>query len=113
MSRAGDVYENPVTGERVMVGVGNEGSGGELSISDFYLSPGAVAGEHLHPNIELRSALPESSINHNPRKHGSLRISLEARRYQVAIARNESSPRVRLPPPRKGAKRGLGPVQGG
>jgi quercetin dioxygenase-like cupin family protein len=54
MSRAGDVYENPVTGEWVMVGVGNEGSGGELSISDFYLSPGAVAGEHLHPNIEER-----------------------------------------------------------
>ena len=53
MSRAGEVYENPVTGERVVVRVGTEESGGELSIADLYVSPGgAVAGEHVHPNIE-------------------------------------------------------------
>ena len=53
MSKAGEVYENPVTGERVVVRLGTEETGGELSISDLYISPGgAVAGEHLHPNIE-------------------------------------------------------------
>lgn len=53
MSRAGDVYENPVTGERVVVRVGAEESGGELAIADLYVSPGgAVAGEHVHPGIE-------------------------------------------------------------
>ena len=51
MSRAGDVYENPVTGERAIVRVGEE-SGGEL-IVDLYVAPGgAVAGEHVHPGIE-------------------------------------------------------------
>ena len=53
MSRAGDVYENPVTGEWVVVRVGAEESGGELIIADLYVSPGgAVAGEHVHPGIE-------------------------------------------------------------
>ena len=53
MSRAGEVYENPVTGEWAVVRVGTVESGGELSISDLYISPGgAVAGEHVHPGIE-------------------------------------------------------------
>lgn len=53
MSRAGDVYENPVTGERAVVRVGTEESGGEPAIADLYVSPGgAVAGEHVHPGIE-------------------------------------------------------------
>lgn len=53
MSKAGDVYENPVTGERAVVRVGTEGSGGKLAIADLYVSPGgAVAGEHVHPYTE-------------------------------------------------------------
>lgn len=52
MSRMGDVYENPVTGERAVVRVGEE-SGGELAIADLYVAKGgAVAGEHVHPDIE-------------------------------------------------------------
>lgn len=52
MSKAGDVLENPVTGERVVTRVGEE-SGGDLAIADLYVSPGgAVAGEHVHPGIE-------------------------------------------------------------
>lgn len=45
MSKAGDVYENPVTGERVAIRVGKEESGGELVIagrqprSGVFLSP--------------------------------------------------------------------------
>ena len=53
MSRAGDVIENPVTGERVVVRVGTEDSGGELLAIDGYIKPGgAVTGEHIHPVIE-------------------------------------------------------------
>ena len=53
MSRAGDVFENPVTGERGVVRVGTEESGGELLVSDLYVRPGgAVTGEHVHPAIE-------------------------------------------------------------
>ena len=52
-TRAGEVYENPVTGERAVVRVGTEESGGELLVNDLYVRPGgAVMGEHLHPNIE-------------------------------------------------------------
>jgi mannose-6-phosphate isomerase-like protein (cupin superfamily) len=55
MSRAGDVIENPVTGERAVVRVGKEESGGELLVADLYVRPGgAVLGEHVHPAIEER-----------------------------------------------------------
>ena len=53
MSKAGQVVENPVTGERVVVRVGTEDSAGELLVADAYVRPGgAVAGEHVHPAIE-------------------------------------------------------------
>ena len=49
MTRAGDVFENPVTGERAVTRVAD----GELAVADLYVSPGgAVAGEHTHPGIE-------------------------------------------------------------
>ena len=53
MSKAGDIVENPVTGERAVARVGTEESGGELLEVDLYVHPsGAVAGEHVHPAIE-------------------------------------------------------------
>ncbi len=53
MSKAGDVVENPVTGERGVIRVGTEDSDGELLIVDLYVRPGgAVAGEHVHPIIQ-------------------------------------------------------------
>jgi quercetin dioxygenase-like cupin family protein len=53
MLRAGDVLENPVTGERAVVRVGTAESGGELLVADLHVRPGgAVMGEHLHPAIE-------------------------------------------------------------
>ena len=53
MSRAGDVVENPVTGERVVVRVGTEESGGNLLVVEGYIRPGGrVTGEHVHPAIE-------------------------------------------------------------
>jgi hypothetical protein len=42
VSKAGDIYENPVTGERVVIRVGKEESGGELVITGLYVSPGGV-----------------------------------------------------------------------
>ena len=50
MSKAGDVFENPITGERAVVRIGTEESGGEVLVVDLYVSPnGRVAAEHVHP----------------------------------------------------------------
>lgn len=55
MSRAGDVLENPVTGERAVVRVGTEETNGERLVVDLFIKPGAaVVGEHLHPLVEER-----------------------------------------------------------
>ncbi|HET6328882.1 MAG TPA: cupin domain-containing protein [Planctomycetaceae bacterium] len=55
MSKAGDVFQNPVTGERAVVRIGTEESGGELLVVDLSIRPdGAVMGEHVHPTIEER-----------------------------------------------------------
>jgi mannose-6-phosphate isomerase-like protein (cupin superfamily) len=63
MSRAGEVFENPVTGERVVVRVGTEESGGELLVADLYVRPGgAVAGEHVHARIEEWFTVQEGRI---------------------------------------------------
>jgi quercetin dioxygenase-like cupin family protein len=53
MLKAGDVLENPVTGERAVIRVGTVESSGELLVADLYVRPGgAVMGEHVHPEIE-------------------------------------------------------------
>ena len=53
MMKAGEVYENPATGERVVIRVGAEECGGELLVADLYVKPdGASMGEHVHPEIE-------------------------------------------------------------
>ena len=53
--KAGDVFENPVTGERAVVRIGTEDNDGELLIADLYIRPGgAVMGEHVHPALEER-----------------------------------------------------------
>jgi GNAT superfamily N-acetyltransferase/quercetin dioxygenase-like cupin family protein len=46
----GELYENPVTGERGVVRVAPTGANGHLLVVDLYLRPGGrVAGEHVHP----------------------------------------------------------------
>lgn len=53
MSRAGDVFENPVTGERAVTVVGTEETNGERAVVDLFVRPrGAVVGEHVHPSME-------------------------------------------------------------
>jgi quercetin dioxygenase-like cupin family protein len=55
MSKAGDVIENPVTGERAVIRIGTEQTGGELLVADLSIRPGgAVMGEHVHSAIEER-----------------------------------------------------------
>ena len=39
MSKAGDVFENPVTGERGVARIGTEETGGELLVADLYIRP--------------------------------------------------------------------------
>lgn len=49
--RAGEVLENPVTGERGVVRVAPQESNGYLLVADVYVRPGgAVMGEHIHPS---------------------------------------------------------------
>ena len=63
MSRAGDVAENPVTGERVVVRVGTEDPGGELLVAELFVRPGgAVAGEHVHPSVDEWSTVLEGRV---------------------------------------------------
>ena len=53
MAKAGDAVENPVTGERAVVRLGNEDTGEDRMVVDLYVEPGgAVAGEHVHPVTE-------------------------------------------------------------
>lgn len=55
MSTRGDVVENPVTGERVVIRQGTEDTNGKRLEVDLYVQPGgAVVGEHVHPSIDER-----------------------------------------------------------
>ena len=69
MSTVGDVIENPVTGEREMVGIGTEQTDGELLVVDLYIWPGgAVIREHRHPAIQEEDAQDYSKFKANNRK---------------------------------------------
>jgi mannose-6-phosphate isomerase-like protein (cupin superfamily) len=49
-THVGELYENPVTGERGVVRVPPRQSNGQLLVVDLYVRPGgAVAREHVHP----------------------------------------------------------------
>ena len=55
MSRCGDVYENKVTGEYVVVLRGTEDRGTGPGIAHLKARPGAaVVGEHRHPGLTER-----------------------------------------------------------
>jgi quercetin dioxygenase-like cupin family protein len=63
MSKAGDVFENPVTGERAVVRVGTEESTDGWMVNDLYVRPGgAVAGEHIHPTIVERFTVRHGQV---------------------------------------------------
>lgn len=55
LDRAGDVIENPMTGERAVVLESPDETGGERYVALLHVSPGgAVAGEHHHPYTDER-----------------------------------------------------------
>lgn len=86
MSKAGDVVENPVTGERAVVRIGTDETAGELLVVDLYLRPGgAVMGEHVHPAIDehftvlkgrvgMRLGGTKSVAEHGVRVHAPARV---------------------------------------
>jgi quercetin dioxygenase-like cupin family protein len=73
MSKAGDVIENPVTGERGVARIGTEETGGKLLVADLYIRPGgAVMGEHLHPAIEERFTVLRGRVGFRLSGRGSI-----------------------------------------
>ncbi len=54
MARAGDVIENPVTGERITFFETSEDTSGELLRFEYVLRPGFSIPEHVHPRQEER-----------------------------------------------------------
>jgi hypothetical protein len=72
-SRAGDVAENPVIGERVVVRVGTEDPGGELLVAELFVRPGgAVAGEHVDPSIDEWFTVLEGRVGFRSDGRGSV-----------------------------------------
>jgi mannose-6-phosphate isomerase-like protein (cupin superfamily) len=65
VSKAGDVFENPITGEHGYIRVGTEESGGKLLVADLRVRPGgAVLGAHYHPTIDERFTVLQGKIGY-------------------------------------------------
>jgi mannose-6-phosphate isomerase-like protein (cupin superfamily) len=65
MAKAGDRFENPVTGEYGYIRVGTEESNGELLVCDLRVRVnGAVLGAHLHPTVDERFTVLEGKIGY-------------------------------------------------
>src|SRR5438552_14040394 len=63
MLKVGEVYENPVTGERGVIRIGTDTTGGALLVVDLYVRPGgAVMGEHIHPGMEERFTILRGQV---------------------------------------------------
>ena len=63
MAHAGDVIENPVTGQRLVFLITSADSDGELFAAEGIFSPGGFAGvPHVHPHqderFEVRPGMP-------------------------------------------------------
>jgi mannose-6-phosphate isomerase-like protein (cupin superfamily) len=65
VSRYGDFYENRITGERAVVLRGDDDStAGQSALAHLIVAPdGAVAGEHLHPQITERFAVISGTLS--------------------------------------------------
>lgn len=79
----GELYENPVTGERGVVRVTPTGANGHLLVVDLYLSPGGrVAGEHVHPVTTEAFTVVRGQLA--VRHHGRDRRAGPGTRFQIA-----------------------------
>ena len=82
--RTGEIYENRVQGDRVVVREGSEDTNGERLLVDLYVRPGgAVAGKHVHSYITERFEV----------RSGTVRFHLDGR-DEIA----EPGRRVEVPP---------------
>jgi mannose-6-phosphate isomerase-like protein (cupin superfamily) len=65
MSKAGDVFENPVTGEFGYIRLGAQETNGGLSVADLRVrAGGAVIGAHIHPTIDERFTVLKGKIGY-------------------------------------------------
>jgi mannose-6-phosphate isomerase-like protein (cupin superfamily) len=65
VSKAGNVFNNPITGESGYVRVGTEETDGRLLVTDLRVRPGgAVLGAHLHPTIDERFTVVRGKIGY-------------------------------------------------
>jgi len=65
MARAGDVIENPVTGERIVFRQTAQDTNGELLQFDLFFRPhGFVQVEHIHPRQEERAEVVSGSARY-------------------------------------------------
>lgn len=72
--KAGDLFDNPVTGEHGYIRKGTAETGGALLIADLRVRPGGgVAGEHYHPTITERFTVV----------YGQIEYKLDGRRGMV------------------------------
>jgi quercetin dioxygenase-like cupin family protein len=63
--KAGNVFNNPVTGESGYIRKGTKETNGELLIADLRVrSGGAVVGEHYHPTIKERFTVVSGQIEY-------------------------------------------------
>jgi quercetin dioxygenase-like cupin family protein len=63
--KAGDVFENPVTGEYGYIRIGTQETDGELLVVDLRIRPGgAVSGEHFHRTITERFTVVSGKIGY-------------------------------------------------
>ncbi|MES1244254.1 MAG: cupin domain-containing protein [Acidobacteriota bacterium] len=84
MLRRGEIYDNPVTGERAIIRVGTDETDGERLVVDMQALPGTAGlGEHIHPSIDERYTVV----------HGRVGFSIDGRR---SIAKPGDS--VHIPP---------------
>ncbi|MDV7390936.1 cupin domain-containing protein, partial [Arthrospira platensis SPKY1] len=65
MSKAGDIFENPVTGEFGYIRLGTDETNGSLLVADLRISPGgAVVGAHYHPTIDERFTVLDGKVGY-------------------------------------------------
>lgn len=63
MIHAGDVVENPVTGERIVFHETSRQTGGEAVVFETFVQPdGFVAAAHVHPKQEERFAVVSGTL---------------------------------------------------
>jgi quercetin dioxygenase-like cupin family protein len=61
--RAGEVYINPASGERAVVVLGTDETGGKRVVIDLYLRPGGgMVGRHYHPSIHEQFKVLEGQV---------------------------------------------------